>query len=209
LTLADVAELLAERGVHVDPSTIHAWVATFAPLYEGAARAFRLPVGRRWHVDETYAKVAGRWCSVDRALEEAGQVVDVYVSERHAAEDAATFFRRAIERTGITPHTVTTDRAAAYPAAVADVLPEAEHEMGKRVQRRIERDHGHLKSRLRPTRGFKSVAGARRLCEWHGFVRNVASGFDRLGCIGGDASLPHAPLLVRAWDELTAVVLAG
>ena len=59
LSYDDVAELLAGRGVRVDPSTIYAWVQEFAPLYEAAARAFRRAVGERWSVDETYVQVAG------------------------------------------------------------------------------------------------------------------------------------------------------
>lgn len=59
LSYADVAELLAERGVHVDASTVFDWVREFAPLYEDAARPFRRSVGGTWSVDETYATVAG------------------------------------------------------------------------------------------------------------------------------------------------------
>ena len=71
LSYADVAELLAERGVRVDPSTIYAWVHEFAPLYEEAARFFRRGVGERWNVDETYVKVAGDVSEVDRRPEPA------------------------------------------------------------------------------------------------------------------------------------------
>jgi transposase-like protein len=62
LSLADVVELLAERHIHVDRSTVHAWVGRFAPLYQGAARAYRHRVGARWATDETSLKVAGRPC---------------------------------------------------------------------------------------------------------------------------------------------------
>lgn len=61
LSYADVAEWLAERGVHVDRSTLYEWVQIFAPLYQDAARPHRRTVGRRWAVDETYVKVAGVW----------------------------------------------------------------------------------------------------------------------------------------------------
>ena len=141
LSYADVAELLAERGVRVDASTIFAWVQEFAPLYEDTARSCRREVGERWSVDETYVKVAGEWAYVYRALDEQGQVVDVYVSEQRATEDAATFFRHAIAATGMAPTEVTSDCGAAYPPAVAAVLPEAVHETGKLPQQRIERDH--------------------------------------------------------------------
>ena len=94
LSYADVAELLAERGIRVDPSSVYAWVQEFAPLYEAAARSCRRTVGDRWSVDETYVKVAADWVYVYRALDEQGQIVDSYVSAQRAAEDAATFFRR-------------------------------------------------------------------------------------------------------------------
>src|SRR3954449_12983252 len=111
LSYADVAELLAERGVRVDASTIYDWVREFTPLYQDAARAFRDAVGSTWSVDETYTKVAGKPVYVYRAIEGRGQVVDVYVSQRRATADAATFFRRAIEATGVIPDAVTTDGA--------------------------------------------------------------------------------------------------
>jgi len=167
LSYTDVAELLTERGVRVDPSSIYAWVQEFAPLDEAAARSFRRTVGERWSVDETYVKVAGEWAYVYRALDEHGQVVDVYVSTERAAEDAATFFRRAIEATGVVPTEVTTDYAAAYPPALVAVLPGVLHETGKMLQQRLERDHQHLKGRIGGMRGFKTLAGARVLCRAH------------------------------------------
>jgi transposase-like protein len=78
LPLADVVELLAERGVHVDRSTVFDWVHRIAPLYMEAARHKRRPVGRQWSTDETYVKVAGVWRYVYRAIDEDGQVVDVF-----------------------------------------------------------------------------------------------------------------------------------
>lgn len=77
--------------------------------------------------------------------------------------DATTFFRLAIEATGVIPGAVTTDGAAAYPPALAAALPPVAHETGERVQQRSERDHQHLKGRLRSLRGCKTVAGARVL----------------------------------------------
>jgi len=62
LSYADVAELLADRGMHLDPSTVYAWVQRFTPLYQAAARPHRQAVGTRWSVDETSGKIAGRWC---------------------------------------------------------------------------------------------------------------------------------------------------
>jgi IS6 family transposase len=207
LSYADVAELLAERGVAVDPSTVYDWVREFTPLYEEAARPFRRAVGSSWSVDETYTKIAGKSAYVYRAIDGHGQVVDVYVSQRRAMADATAFFGRAIEATGVVPDEVTTDGAAAYPPALATALPPVLHETGKRVQQRIERDHQHLKGRLRPTRGFKTLAGARVLCRGHAFLRNLRGGFYDFEQLVVTAAVMPQPLVVQAWAALTGTLL--
>ncbi len=209
LSLADVVELLSERHLHVDRSTVHAWVQRFAPLYQEQARAHRHRVGSTWAVDETYIKVAGRPCYLYRAVDEVGQVVDVYYSERRDAAAAAAFFRGALRETAVTPQRVTTDKAAAYPPALSVVLPEAEHVAGKAAQQGIERDHQHLKGRIHCMRGFKSAAGASVFSRAHAFMRNLRDGFYRLGLVAGDPRLPQRPRLVLAWDELTTQILAA
>jgi transposase-like protein len=209
LSYAEVAEWLAERHLKVDASTIFDWVQKFAPLYQDAAKAHRHRVGQRWSVDETYVKVAGRWGYVYRAIDEQGQVVEVLFQEHRDTEAAAAFFRSALETTGVTPHTVTTDKAAAYPPALAEVLPEVEHIRGKAEQQRIERDHQHLKGRLKVFRGCKTTGGAQRFCQAHGFVRNLCQGFYRLGAFARDPNDFIRPQLVRAWEAPTAQLLAA
>jgi transposase-like protein len=153
-------------------------------------------------------KVAGRWGYVYRALDESGQVVEVLFREHRDTDAAMAFFRSALENTGVTPQTVTTDKAAPYPPALAEVLPEVEHITGKAVQQRIERDHQHLKGRLRVFRGCKTTGGAQRFCQAHGFVRNLRQGFYRLGAELRDPNDATRPRLVRAWQELTIQLLA-
>jgi transposase-like protein len=88
LSYRDVAELLAERGVEVDHVTIYRWVQRFTPLVIDAARPCRHSVGDRWFVDETYVRVAGVWRYVYRAVDQHGQVIDVYVSKRRNVTSA-------------------------------------------------------------------------------------------------------------------------
>ena len=88
LSYRDVEELVAERGVEVDHVTIYRWVQRFTPLLAEAARPCRHAVGDRWQVDETYVKVAGRWRYVCRAIDQFGQVIDVFVSPRRDAAAA-------------------------------------------------------------------------------------------------------------------------
>jgi transposase-like protein len=157
----------------------------------------------------SYVKVAGRWGYVYRAIDEHGQVIEVLFREHRDTEAAAAFFRAALENTGVTPDTVTTDKAAAYPPALAEVLPEVEHLTGKAVQQNIERDHQHLKGRLRVFRGCKTTGGAQRFCQAHGFLRNLRQGFYRLGAEPRDPHDAIRPPLVRAWEELTSQLLAS
>ena len=92
LSYRDVEELLAERGVHVDHVTIYRWVRRFTPFLAAAARWAQHGIGTRWQVDETYVKVAGCWRYVYRAVDEYGQVIDVYVSPRRDSGAARRFF---------------------------------------------------------------------------------------------------------------------
>ena len=204
---ADVAELLAERGVRIDPSSIDARVQEFAPRYEAAARASRRAVGERWSVDETDVKVAGAWAYVYRALDEHGQVVDVSVSAERATADAAACFRRAIAATGVAPPGRTTNDAAAYPPVLAAVLPGVLHETGKPLQQPIERDHQHRKRRVRGMCGFKTLAGARVPCRAHVFLRNRGNGCYDLGATLAALARREVPATVAVWDARTADLL--
>jgi transposase-like protein len=98
----DVEELLTERGVEVDHVTIYRWVVRFTPLLADAARPCRHVVGDRWQVDETYVRVGGQWRYVYRAIDQFGQVIDVFVSPRRDLKAARRFFEQAIGTTKVT-----------------------------------------------------------------------------------------------------------
>jgi transposase-like protein len=155
LSFRDVEELLAERGVEVDHVTVYRWVQRFTPLLAEAARPCRRAVGDRWQVDETYVKVAGRWRYVFRAIDQFGQVIDIFVSAQRDGRAARRFFERAIGTTQITPVEVVTDHAPVYPAVLEELLPAAWHRTDRYANNHIECDHGRLKARLRPMRGLK------------------------------------------------------
>ena len=200
---------LAERGISVDPSTIFDWVQHFTPRYKEAARPYRQRVGGRWSIDETYVRVAGHRCYVFRAIDEEGQVIDVYVSATRDTAAATAFLTRAVTSTAVTPYSATTDRAPIYLPALAHVLPEIEQSTGKMIQQRIVRDHQHLKGRCRSMRGFQTVTCAQVVCEGHGFMRNLRDGFYRLGLPSADPRVQQAPRLAQAWDEVTRILIAG
>jgi len=201
LSYRDVQELLAERGIEVDHVTIYRWVLRFTPLLADAARPCRHAVGDRWQVDETYVKVAGRWRYVYRAIDQFGQVIDVFVSTRRNATAAHRFFERTIGTTKVRPAEVTTDQAPVYPAVLEELLPFAWHRTEQYANNRVEADHGRLKSRLRPMRGLKQDHSARVIVAGHAFVQNLRRGHYELAVME-----PAIRRLTVAFDELTLVI---
>jgi transposase, IS6 family len=176
LSYRDVEELLADRGIDVDHVTIYRWVQRFTPLLAEAARPCRHAVGDHWQVDETYVKVAGRWRYVYRAIDQSGQVVDVFVSIRRDAKAARRFFERAIGTTKVMPAEVVTDRAPTYPLVIEELLPAAWHHTDRYANNQLEADHGRLKARLRLMRGLKQDHSARIIIAGHAFIQNLRRG---------------------------------
>jgi transposase, IS6 family len=180
LSYRDVEELLTERGIEVDHVTVYRWVQRFTPLLADAARPRRHAVGDRWYVDETYVKVAGRWRYVYRAVDQDGQIIDVYVSARRDTRAARRFFTTALRDHG-EPAEVVTDRAWTLLTVVDELMPGAFHNTAQYANNRIEADHGRLKSRLRPMRGLKHDHSARVVMRGHAFMQNIRRGHYELG----------------------------
>ena len=201
LSYRDVEELLAERGIEVDHVTIYRWVLRFTPLLAGAAWPCRHAVGDRWQVDETYVKVAGRWRYVYRAIDQFGQVIDVFVSVRRNARAPRRFFEQAIGTTKVRPVEVVSDHAPVYPAVLEELLPAAWHRTEQYANNRLECDHGRLKARLRPMRGLKQDRSARVVFAGHAFVQNLRRGHDELA-----VEAPVNRRLEVAFDELALAI---
>jgi transposase-like protein len=201
LSYRDIEELLAERGIEVDHVTIYRWVLRFTPMLAEAARPCRHAVGGRWCVDETYVKVAGRWRYAYRAIDQFGQVIDVYVSPRRDVRAARRFFERAIGTTKVTPSEVVTDRAPTYPLVLAELLPAAWHRTDRYANNGAEADHGRLKARLRPMRGLKQDQSAMVVIAGHAFIQNIRRGHFELA-----VEAPATQRLAVAVSELSLAI---
>jgi transposase-like protein len=201
LSYRDLEELLAERGVEVDHVTLYRWVHRFTPLLIDAARPCRYAVGSRWFVDETYVKVAGMWRYVYRAVDQYGQVIDVYVSARRDIAAARGFFIAALTAHG-QPDEVITDHAPTLGYVIEELLPDAFHNTEQYANNRVECDHGRLKARLRPMRGLKTDRTAKVVIRGHAFMQNLRRGHYELGV---EARTPHLRI-AAAFDELTGVL---
>ena len=100
LSLRDLEEMMSERGVHVDHSTIHRWVVRFSPLLLERFNQRKRTVTRRWHIDETYIRVRGHWMYLYRAIDSVGDTVEFFFSEHRDLAASRRFFRRALQRHG-------------------------------------------------------------------------------------------------------------
>ena len=181
LSYRDIEELLAERGIEVDHVTVFRWVQCFTPLLAYAARPCRHRVGNRWFVDETYVKVAGSWRYVYRAVDQHGQIIDVFVSPRRDTHAARRFFETALRAHG-EPIEVVTDRAPALRAVIDELMAAVFHNTEQYANNRIEADHGRLKARLRPMRGLKRDRTAQVIICGHALMQNIRRGHYELGC---------------------------
>jgi transposase, IS6 family len=152
-------------------------------------------------VDEAYVKVAGRWRYVYRAIDQFGQVIDVFVSGRRDAKAAHQFFERAISATKVTPVEVTTDRAPAYPAVLEELLPAAWHRTDRDANNRVECDHGRLKARLRALRGLKEDRSVKVIIAGLGFIQNIRRGHYELA-----VDEPAGRRVAVAFDELAVAI---
>lgn len=200
LSYRDLEELLAERGIEVDHVTLYRWVQRFTPLLVEAARPCRHAVGGRWFVDETYVKVAGVWRYVYRAVDQNGQVIDVYVSKKRDTTAATGFLSSAITAHG-EPVEVTTDKSPVLAKTIRELAPGAHHDTTQYANNRVENDHGRLKARLRPMRGLQTDRTASVIIRGHAFMQNLRRGHYELGV---DARPGLS--VTSAFDELAGAV---
>lgn len=169
LSYQDTADLLAERGVNVDRSSIYRWVQKFGPqLADGTDRRRRW-VSVDWHVDETYVRVGGKWRYLWRAIDRHGQMIDFRLTARRDAKAAKAFLRKAIEKVRLhRPVTICTDKAPTYRKVIQDEnqrydpqFDSITHIDKKWRNNRIESDHTALKRLLGYRQSSRSLRSAK------------------------------------------------
>ncbi len=165
-SLRDLAEMFLARGFVFSHETVRDWEARFAPLLTARLRAKRRGQGgTKWHADETYIKVNGTWCSLYRAIDREGNLVEALLSEKRDMAAAQRFFAQALDSAGHAPEQVTTDGHDAYPRAIRETLGDVvKHRCSRYKNNRIEQDHRGVTQRYYPMRGFGSFTSAARFC---------------------------------------------
>jgi transposase-like protein len=174
LSLRDVEELLAQRGIEVSYETIRCWTIKFGPLIAANLRRRRSPPTGRWHLDEMVVKIGGRRMWLWRAVDDEGEVLDVLVQKRRNKHAALKLFRKLLRNQGIHPETITTDKLASCRAAARVLGLTGRHRPGgMRENNRAENSHLVIRRRERKQQKFKSQGSAQRFLGTHGPIYNT------------------------------------
>ncbi|MGF6961202.1 putative transposase [Paraburkholderia youngii] len=164
LSLRNLEEMMAERGISVDHSTVHRWALKLLPVLEKTFRSRKRPVGKSWRVDETYIKVNGQWKYLYRAVDKAGNTIDFLLRAHRDKTAARRYFEKSIALNG-EPETVTIDKSGANLAALDAINAERETPIrirqNKYLNNLVEQDHRAIKRIIRPMMGFKNFRCAR------------------------------------------------
>jgi transposase-like protein len=166
LSLPDLVEMMAERGLSMVHTTIMRWAQHYIPEFEKRWHRHALAVGRSWRVDETCLKIKGVWHYLYRAVDRAGRTADFRLSARRDVAAAKAFFHKAIRSQQHPPHTITLDGYVASHRAVRELradgcLPtETKLRSSKYLNNLIEQDHRGVKQRVAVMQGFKQFRNA-------------------------------------------------
>jgi putative transposase len=166
LSFRNIEEMMAERGVFVDHSTLHRWSIKMLPVLAAAFCQRKRPVGRSWRMDETYVKVAGQWKYLYRAVDRDGDTVDFLLRAKRDRAAARAFFERAIDLHGV-PEKIAIDKSGSNTAAIVSIQADSglsiELRQSKYLNNIVEQDHRAIKRITRPMLGFKTFRCARIL----------------------------------------------
>jgi IS6 family transposase len=183
LSYRDLEEMMAERGLSVDHSTIFRWVQHYAPELDKRCRPHLMPTNDSWRVDETYVKVRGQWMYLYRAVDSTGQTLDFLLNETRSTRAAKRFFRKVLGRPNVTaPRVINVDKNPAYFGAVRDLKQEkllsahCKRRPSRYMNNMVEQDHRFMKRRIKPGLGFGSYPTAWRTIQGYETMHMIRKG---------------------------------
>ena len=166
LSCRHLEEMMEERGVTVDHSTVSRWAIRFLPLLEKTFRKYKRPVGGSWRMDETYIQVKGVWKYLYRAVDRDGKTIDFLLTAKRDKAAAKRFFDKAMQANGV-PEKVTMDKSGANKAAIDEINANREKPMVVRqvkyLNNIVEQDHRAVKRITKSMLGFKSFQSAKNI----------------------------------------------
>jgi transposase-like protein len=173
LSLRDVEDLLAERGLDVSYETVRRWVTKFGTAYAKRLRAGRpKPIGR-WHLDEMFVSIGGRPMYLWRAVDAEGEVLDILVQRRRDKRAALKLLRKLLKKQEMRPEAIVTDKLRSYGAALRTLGMQRRQVTGGRSNNRAENSHQTVRRRERACLGFKNPGSTQRFLSAHAAVYNM------------------------------------
>jgi len=183
LSYRDLEEMMTERGLTLDHTTIYRWVQHYAPEIDQRSRPHLKKSNDSWRVDETYVKVRGKWMYLYRAVDSTGQTLDFLLNETRSTRAAKRFFRKVLGTPKrVAPRVINVDQNAAYVGAIRDLkeaglLPaDCERRPVKYLNNLVEQDHRFIKRRVKPGLGFGSYPTAWRTIQGYEVMHMIRKG---------------------------------
>lgn len=173
LSHSDIEDLLAERGITVSYEAIRLWCIKFGTLYARRLKRKHQGYGDTFYIDEVFIKINGRQHYLWRAVDQDGEIIDVYLQAKRDGTAAKRFFHRLITSHGGEPRKIVTDKLRSYGVAHREVISEAIHDTSQYVNNRAEQSHDTTRVRERGMRRFKSTGQAQRFVTAHAAIHNL------------------------------------
>jgi putative transposase len=173
LSHRDIEDLLAQRGIIVTHESIRLWCNKFGSKYAARLRKRHQGYGDTFFIDEVFIKIDGRQRYLWRAVDQDGEVVDVFLQDWRDAKAAKRFFNRMLKKHKGEPRKIVTDKLRSYGVAHRELIPETIHSTEKYANNRAELSHQPTRVRERGMRRFKSVKQAQRFLNVHAVVYNL------------------------------------
>ena len=183
LSYRNLEEMMLERGLTVDHSTIYRWVQDYAPELDKRCRSHLRPTNGSWRVDETYIEVKGEWKYLYRAVDSEGNTLDFMLSAFRDARAAERFFRKTLKAShNSSPRVINVDKNAVYPPAIDELKADqtltktTELRTAKYLNNIVEQDHRFIKRLVNPGMGFGSFNTARRTLRGYEAMNMIRKG---------------------------------
>ena len=173
LSHRDIEDLLAELGITVSRETIQLWCIKFGAKYARRLKRNHRGYGDTFFIDEVFVKINGEQHYLWRAVDQDGEVVDVFLQARRDGAAAKRFFKRLLRSHGSEPRKIVTDKLRSYGVAHRELIPESVHDTSQYANNRAEQSHEPTRVRERGMRRFKSVGQAQRFLGAHSAVSNL------------------------------------
>ena len=173
LSHRDIEDLLAERGVNVSYEAIRLWCNKFGPKYATRLKRKHQGYGDTFFIDEVFIKLSGKQHYLWRAVDQDGEVVDVFLQKRRDGMAARRFFKRLLKKHSNEPRKIVTDKLGSYRVAHRELIPDTAHDTSRYANNRAELSHQPTRVRERGMRRFKSIQQVQRFLGVHAGVYNL------------------------------------